>query len=151
MRNFSKLRRWGSRCSLGPRGVDTSSCSGLLYLIVLPVLSMSKQHSFTIKSFRFGAFVPKEIEYILFWNKIMDQNKHFLSVLDKFEPKSFVLVHFQIFLRQLIVFLYLKNHSTICNVLVLFWYHFLKIKTIQTGKKNLEIVCKKFRFVCSEA
>ncbi len=34
----------------------------------------------------------KKIEYIRFWNKILDQNKTFSSVLDNFGPKAFVLV-----------------------------------------------------------
>ncbi len=47
------------------------------WLSVLGV-AMANQRSFKIGSFRFAAFVPKKIEYIRFWNKILDQNKTFL-------------------------------------------------------------------------
>ncbi len=54
-----------------------------------PVLAMSNQRSFKIESFRFGAFVPKKIEYIRFWNKILDRNKTFSISTRKFWSKSF--------------------------------------------------------------
>ncbi len=73
---------------------------GLFEKIFISWLAMSNQRSFKIDSFRFVAFVPKKIEYILFWNKILDRNKRFLSLLEKFGPKAFVLVCFQIFLEQ---------------------------------------------------
>ncbi len=52
-------------------------------------LAMSNQRSFKIESFRFGAFVPKKIEYIHFWNKILDRNKTFSISTRKFWAKTF--------------------------------------------------------------
>jgi hypothetical protein len=50
---------------------------------------MSNQRSFKIESFRFAAFVPKKIEYIRFWNKILDRNKTFSISTRKLWSKSF--------------------------------------------------------------
>jgi hypothetical protein len=60
---------------------------------------MSNQRSFKIESFPFAAFVPKKIEYIRFEIKFWIETKRFLPVLEKFGPKAFVLVRFQIFLQ----------------------------------------------------
>jgi hypothetical protein len=61
-------------------------------------VAMSNQRSFKIEIFRFAAFVPKNI--FVFETKFWIETKRFLSVLDKFGPKAFVLVCFQIFLGQ---------------------------------------------------
>jgi hypothetical protein len=58
---------------------------------------MSNQRAFKIESFRFGAFVPKKIEYIRFKTKFWIETKRFLSVLENFVQKAFVLVQLQIF------------------------------------------------------
>ncbi len=42
-----------------------------------------------IESFRFPAFVTKKIEYIRFWNKILDWNKTFSISTRKFRFKHF--------------------------------------------------------------
>ena len=55
---------------------------------------MSNQCSFKIESFRIAGFVPKKIEYIRFETKFWIETKRFLSVLEKFGPKAFVLVRF---------------------------------------------------------
>ncbi len=92
---------------------------------------MSNQRSFKIGSFRFAAFVPKKIEYIRFWNKILDRNKTFLFSTRIFLSKSFVLVRFQNFFwttKSLV--LSLRNPGAIWNVLVSFWYHFFKNKKV---------------------
>ena len=67
-----------------------------------PQLAMSNQRSFKIESIRFAAFVPKKIEYIfVFETKFWIETKRFLSVLENLGSNAFVLVRFQIFLRQL--------------------------------------------------
>jgi hypothetical protein len=82
---------------------------------------MSNQRSFKIESFPFAAFVPKKIEHIRFETKFWIVTKRFLSVLEKFGPKAFVLVRFQIFFGTTKSFvLSLESPGAICNVLVLF-------------------------------
>jgi hypothetical protein len=82
---------------------------------------MSSQRSFKIESIRFDAFVPKKIEYIHFRNKILERNKIFPSVLEKFGPKAFVLVDFQIFFEQVnVLFCLLKTLTQFKT----FWFRF---------------------------
>ncbi len=93
-------------------------------------LAMSNQRSFKIESFRFAAFVPKKIEYIRFWNKILDQNKTFSISTRKIWSKSFCSSPFPNFFlnNKKFSFVFRKPWSAICNVLVSFQYHFLKIQ-----------------------
>ncbi len=126
---------------------------------------MSNQRSFKIESFPFGAFVPKKIKYIRFWNKILERNKTFSISTRKFWSKSFCSGPFPNFFKTTkCFFLYLKNPAAICNVLVLFLNHFLKIKTVcfdswaaWSKEKRSKLVKKignslqKFHFNCSEA
>ena len=91
---------------------------------------MSNQRSFKIESFRFPAFAPKKIEYIRFWNKILDRNKTFSISTRKFWSKSFCYGQFSIFLETIKSFvLALKNSGAFWNVFVSSCYHFLKIQT----------------------
>ena len=122
---------------------------------------MSNQRSFKIESFRFAAFVPKKIEYIHFWNKILYRNKTFSVSTRKIWSKSFCSGPFPNFFGTTKSFvLSLENSGTICNVLVLFWYYFLKIQKFcfdfwaaWSKQKRSELVKKfgnssqKFRFV----
>jgi hypothetical protein len=84
-------------------------------------VAMSNQRSFKIESFRFAAFVPKKIEYIRFFNKILDQNKTFSMRNRKFWSKSFCFGPFPNFLGITKSFLLsLKSPGAISNVLVSF-------------------------------
>jgi hypothetical protein len=64
--------------------------------------------------------------------KFWIETKRFLSVLEKFGPKAFVLVDFQIFFGTSKSFvLSLKNPGAIWNVLVPFWYSFFLNTKVQ--------------------
>ncbi len=103
------------------------------------MLAMSNQRSFKIESFRFAAFVPKKIEYISFWNKILDRNKTFCISTRKIWSKSFCSGPFLIFFGTTKSFvLSLENPGAICKVLVSFWYHFLKIQKFCFDSEQLE-------------
>ncbi len=129
------------------------------------ILAMSNQRSFKIETFRFAAFVPKKIEYIRFWNKILDRNKMFSISTRKIWSKNFCSAFSKIFFGTNESFvLSLKNPGAIWNVLVSFWYHFLKVQKFcfdswaaWSKQKRSELVKKfgnslqKFRFVSSEA
>ena len=129
------------------------------------ILAMSNQRSFKIESFRFVAFVPKKIEYIRYWNKNLDRNKTFSISSRKIWSKSFCSGLFPNFFwnKKKFCFVFRKPWHN-CNVLVLFWYHFLKIQKFffdswaaWSKQKRSELVKKfgnssqKFRFVSSEA
>ncbi len=91
-----------------------------------PVVVMANQHSFKM----FCCFCSKKRSYIfVFETKFWIKTKRFLSVLEKFGPKAFVLVRFQICFGTTKSFvLSLENPGAICNVLVSFWCHFLIIQ-----------------------
>ncbi len=65
------------------------------------VVAMSNQRSFKIESFRFPAFGPKKIEYIRFWNKILDRNQTFSISTRKFRFKRFCSGPFSIFFETI--------------------------------------------------
>ncbi len=93
-------------------------------------LAMSNQRSFKIESFRFPASVPKKIEYIRFWNKILDRSKTFSISTRKFRFKRFCSGPFSNFFETRKSFVWsLKNPGQVWNVFVSFCYNFLKIQT----------------------
>ena len=104
---------------------------------------MSNQRSFKIGSFRFAAFVPKKIEYIRFWNKILDRNEMFLISTRKFLSKTFCSGLFpkkfwkpwRNFKRFGLIFIKMQKFCFIPSNLE-------QTKTFRTGKINLEIVPK---------
>ncbi len=116
--------------SLKPRGFEHREVKWrILQECEVSCVAMSNQRSFKIESFRFPAFVPKKIEYIRFWNKILDRNKTFSISTWKFLFKSFCSGQFSNFLETIKSFiLSLKNSGAFWNVLVSSCYHFFKYK-----------------------
>ena len=126
---------------------------------------MSNQRSFKIESFLFAAFILKKIEYIHFWNKILDRNEMFSVSTQKFWSKSFCFVLLPKFFWDNKKFCFVfKKHWCNLKCFVLFWYHLLQMKKFcfdtweaWSKQKRSELVeklkssSKKFRFVCSVA
>ncbi len=84
-------------------------------------LAMSNQRSFKIESFRFADLVPKKIEKICFWNKILDWNKTFSISTRIIWSKSFCSGLFKKFLEQQKVLFCLQK--TMAQFLT-FWFRF---------------------------
>ncbi len=93
---------------------------------------------FQDRKLSFWCFCSKKDWIYSFFKQNSGSNKTFSISTRKFWAKSFCSGLFPNFFVTTKCFLfYFKNPSAICNVLVSFWYNFF-----QTGKKNLEIVCK---------
>ncbi len=105
------------------------------WLLLVYWLAMSNQRSFKIESFRFPAFVPKKIEYIRFWNKILVRNKTFSISTRKFWFKRFCSAPFSNFFEALKKFCFVFKKlwrnlerfgfvllSYFTNTNVLFWF-----------------------------
>jgi hypothetical protein len=75
---WSKRGPYTTRVSLQHMTKECPYTTWISLLHMIKRVAMSNQRSFKIESFRFAAFVPKKIEYIRFWNKILDRNKTFL-------------------------------------------------------------------------